>query len=219
MKFFTRSWFFRNKVHPLLSRIPLYDYWLLRRKSYLRDQGWFRSFKTGKSINADGDPLPWITYAAIDFLKERLPADCVVFEYGAGYGTNWWAKHAKSVISVEHNEKWLSALSDDIPENCQMIFRNLGEGYEEAVSEFDQKFDLIVIDGRNRVKCVYTSVDFLTDRGIIVFDDSNREKYREGIDFLLSAGFRQLRFTGFSPIEFLKCETSLFYKPGNLVGL
>ena len=219
MKFITRSYFFRTNIHPLLSKIPGYDYWLLRRKSYLKQKGWFKSFRTGKSIDLNGNPLPWITYPAIDFLEERLPGDCTVFEFGAGYGTYWWAKHANKVISVEHNAKWLSALSGNIPENCTMIFRELGQGYENAISEFDQCFDLVIIDGRNRVECVKASIDFLTERGVILFDDTNRDKYRKGVDFLLSKGYRQLRFPGFSPIEFLMCETSLFYKPENLVGL
>lgn len=216
---FTSSFFFRNKIHPILAKIPLYDYWLLRRKSFLKKVGWFKSFRKGKSVDADFNPIPWFTYSAIHLIETRLPEDATVFEYGSGLGTGWWAEHAAKVDAVEHNEKWVKQIKPKMPDHVQILFRELRQGYESAVSERGKPYDVIIVDGRNRVECCKNSVASLSERGILIFDDSNREKYREGVQFLLDSGFRQLPLRGFSPIEFLECETSVFYREENILGL
>ena len=59
-----------------------------------------------KVTDLAGNPLPWMSLPAIDFLKERVPNDIFVFEYGCGYGSIWWAKRARKVVSIEHNKEW-----------------------------------------------------------------------------------------------------------------
>lgn len=216
---FTKSDFFLTKVHPVLSKIPLYDYWLLRRKSYLRSSGWFRSFRTGKSVDQSGNPVPWFTYPVIDLLNERLPDNCTVFEYGCGLGTRWWASKTKQVHAVEHIKKWADDVSKNMPDHVQVLHRSLGSEYEKSVSVSGIHYDIIVIDGRNRVKCCEASLSHITKRGIFIFDDTNRVKYQKGVELLKGAGYKQLRLRGFSPIEFMECETSIFYKDGNLLAL
>lgn len=218
-KQFTKSAFFREKIHPILAKLPLYDYLLLRKKSYLKSTGWFRSFRSGKSIDLDGKPLPWMTYAAISLMDERLPADALVFEYGSGLGTHWWAKRAKKVVAVEHSLNWIDKIKPEIPENVELLYRELDAGYAESVSEQDNLYDLLIIDGQIRLECCRYSVKKISERGVIIFDDSERKKHRESLEFLKQNGFRQLRLPGFSPIEFMECETSIFYRDGNLLGL
>jgi hypothetical protein len=43
----------------------------------------------------------------------------------------------------------------------------------------DQYFDIIVIDGRERVHCLLEALPKLNDSGVIIFDDSNRPRYKE----------------------------------------
>jgi hypothetical protein len=69
------------------------------------------------------------------------------------------------------------------------------------------------------VNCCKQAVDALTDNGVVVLDDSEREFYREGVDFLVKKGFKQLAFTGVSPGLFYRKATSVFYKPENCLGI
>ena len=41
------------------------------------------------------------------------------------------------------------------------------------------KFDLIIIDGRGRKDCVVVAKDLLTENGILILHDANREWYHE----------------------------------------
>ena len=216
---FTQSDFFLKKVHPVLAKIPFYDYWLLKRKSYLKTTGWFNSFRKGVSVDKEGNSIPWFTYGVIELLHDRLPADFSLFEYGCGYGTKWWASRATTVHAVEHEKQWFHRISRIMPNHVHIMHRELGDSYQSAVAESGIKYDVIIIDGRDRVQCCKKSVSKISDRGIFIFDDTNREKYDEGIKILSGIGYKQLPFRGFSPIEFMECETSVFYRDGNLLNL
>ena len=61
--------------------------WALFKDGYLREQGWFRSFVEGRAIDAHGEPVPWMNYAVIDFLKERLRPEMNLLEFGSGGST------------------------------------------------------------------------------------------------------------------------------------
>jgi predicted O-methyltransferase YrrM len=50
--------------------------------------------------------VPWLTFGAINFLRARLREDARVFEYGSGGSTLFFATHARSVVSVEHDSAW-----------------------------------------------------------------------------------------------------------------
>ncbi len=43
-----------------------------REFGYLLEVGWFESFKSLKSINKKGQPIPWFSYPFIDFLTPRF---------------------------------------------------------------------------------------------------------------------------------------------------
>lgn len=216
---FNNSYFYRKTIHPVLRNFPLYDYWMLRRHSYLAHNGWFKSFRSGKSIDISGRALPWFVYSAISFMEERLPGDATVFEYGSGEGTAWWADKAGLVHSVEHNLKWKEKLEPELPGHVRILYRELGNGYESAVNQGGIRYDVIILDGRNRDNCILFAVKNLSERGVIIFDDSNWKKYQETIGFIRTKGFRQMPFRGLSPIEFRQCETSVFYRDGNLLGI
>jgi precorrin-6B methylase 2 len=50
--------------------------------------------------------VPWLTFGAIHSLTDRLRRDMRVFEYGSGGSTLFFALHARSVVSVEHDVAW-----------------------------------------------------------------------------------------------------------------
>lgn len=216
---FTQSPFFLRSVHPWLLYIPGYTAYLLRYKSYLHTTGWFKSLRRSASVNAQNQPVPWFTYGMIELLKERLPQDIRVFEYGCGLGTLWWAHYAGMLHAVEHEEKWAKEISQKVPKHVSILYRNSGTDYVDSIGENGIKYDVIIIDGRDRVSCAEKAIPHLTRSGVIIFDDTGRQKYQSGVDFLKSSGFKQLPFRGFSPIEFMPCETSVFYRPENILDI
>src|ERR1017187_8783871 len=94
-----------------LKALDLHGLYSLKRRGPLLEDGWFRSYREGASVDASGSPLPWMTYPAIEFIRKRVKPDMSVFEYGSGGSTIWWANQVREVISVEHDRAWFEKVA------------------------------------------------------------------------------------------------------------
>ena len=190
-------------------------------KGYLDETGWFNAFFSHSPVDVDGNPIPWVTYSFIDFINERLNKRHTVFEFGSGNSTFFYSKHAAKVVSVEHDRDWYDNVLRLKPENAELIYCQLRTDgdYCRTPLKLQTKFDIIIIDGRDRVNCCKQAISSLSAGGVIILDDAEREKYAEGLVFLKTQGFKQLSFTGISPGLFYLKATSVFYKPGNCLGV
>jgi hypothetical protein len=193
------------------------------KKGYLEDIGWFKAFDSKSPVDHDGNPIPWVTYSFIDFIKERLNKQHTVFEFGSGNSTYFYAKYAGIVVSVEHDKEWFEKIekSEAKPENSELIFCELVRGgdYCHMPLKLEEKFDIVIVDGRDRVNCCKQAVEALSDNGVVVLDDSERNDYKEGVEFLISKGFKHLLFSGISPGLFYRKSTSVFYKTDNCLDI
>jgi len=134
--------------------------------------------------------IPWFSYAAIDFLKEFVQSDMTVFEYGSGGSTLFFAERAKSVVSVEDNERWFDMVSKRLQQKSirnallkfqPFDFRN-PKGFEQSAylnAIPDGPLDIVVIDGSEewtqvRPICFEKAEAHVREGGIIVLDDSWR---------------------------------------------
>lgn len=217
--------FIKKAVEPLLffllRKFKLYSLFSLRKTGPLKEDGWFRSFEEQSSVDADGNPIPWITYPAIEFLSRRVTKGMVVFEYGCGGSTLWWASRVKEVYSVEHDSSWYAKIAPTVPDNVKLSHIELeyGGAYSKKVAEFSDKFDLIVVDGRDRVNCAMNCVAALKSTGVIIWDNCDQIEYADGVRSLLEQGFRKIEFRGLAPIVNWKAETGIFYRDGNCLGI
>ena len=83
----------------------------------------------------------------------------------------------------------------------------------------EQKFDIIIVDGRDRVNCCKQSLEALSENGVVILDDSERHEYAEAIVFFTNKGYKHLPFSGISPGLFYRKSTSVFYRTNNCLGL
>jgi hypothetical protein len=216
---------FREKVKTVFILIKepkvLVKLLSLRLFGYLIDVGWFNAFKTGEPVDKNFKPLPWLTYSFIDFITDRLSKEFTVFEFGSGNSTLFFAGKVKEVISVEHNIEWYNKLKSKMPGNTNLILSKSDsmEDYIAAIEQSSQEFDLIIIDGIHRVDCCVSAPNYLTDKGIIILDDSEREQYKEGIEYLINEGFRKIDFWGIPPGMVIRKCTTIFYKTNNCMNI
>jgi hypothetical protein len=177
------------------------------------------SIQKREAIDDRGAPTPWISYAAIHFLSQRVRPEFEVFEYGSGNSTLWWAKHVVRVVSCEHNARWYNAMAPRMPANVQYVHEPLENGNYAATIASYQPFDIVMIDGRDRVSCARFSVDRLKERGVIVFDNSDRDRYQPAFDLFASRGLRRLDFVSMGPISSVPISTSVFYSSRNCLEI
>lgn len=190
-------------------------------KGYLSEIGWFNAFEKNTPVDSHNKPLPWFTYSFIDFLQDRLPDGLRIFEYGSGSSTRYFAEHGAEIVSVEHDKSWFEKGLTNKPESATLIFKDLDQDgeYCRAIHGEEENFDVVIIDGRDRVNCSKQAYNRLKEGGVIIWDDSERLRYDPGRKFLISKGFREIAFSGISPGLFYRKSTSIFYKSANCLNI
>lgn len=194
---------------------------LTRSDSFLRSSGFLRSHQLLAPVDAQDQPIPWLNYNLIHFLDQRLQPHLRLFEYGAGYSTHWFAQRVKEVVALEYDRRWerqVRHLLQDQP-NVKLRFEEVGPAYIESAARDEEGYDLILVDGRERVACVEKALEALRPGGVILLDDTEREAYQAAFGIAEKAGYRALTLTGLKPFSFGREQSTLFYREGNCLGL
>jgi hypothetical protein len=198
----------RYRAYKMLIRNP---------NSYLHLSGWMQSLRAKRPIDNNGNLIPWMNFPVVSILEERLTQDLNLFEFGSGYSTLFYARKVRAVTSVEYDENWLHIIKSQIPENVKIIFKekDVDGDYCRAIVEARDQYDVVIIDGRDRVNCIKQSIPLLSSKGVILLDDSQRERYQEGIDFAKRHGFKVLNLEGLKATGTEVDRTTIFYRFGN----
>lgn len=210
-----RALILRAKGFP---RTPMESERSLQLLGTLRERGWQRSIGRRVSVDKEGVPLPWFSYPAIHWLSARIRIDDRVFEWGSGSSTLWFARHAASVVTVEHDPAFADRLQRERPANVTLLQRpamgedasEVGSPYASAIVESDPPFDIIVVDGKERNACIEQAIPALAEDGIIVVDNSHRPAYRPGLATLAGVGLWRVDFVGGVPGFGVETTTSMF---------
>jgi len=137
--------------------------------------------------------LPWIHRDVIKFLQEKINKNTKILEFGSGNSTIYFSKLTNNLISIEHNKDWYNKIKPKLENDVTYILKSIDyisrpprnktfyncDTIEQLLGQPvpDEYFDIIIIDGIDRVNCAYGSIDKLKKNGILVLDDSNRIEY------------------------------------------
>ena len=184
-----------------VARILLYGY------------GHLKSASLGQSVDAAGEPVPWYTYPAIEYLKQLDFSGASLFEYGSGNSTLWWSRRVRSVVAVEHDREWHGQVARLAPQNCTVLFHASAEAYANAIHDYPDGFDLIVVDGlvpgRTRLRCARAALERLRPGGAIILDNS--DWLPESSFALRESGLLEVDMIGFCPINDYTSTTSIYF--------
>lgn len=186
-------------------------------KAYLKPSGWFQSRFQGYPVDGQGNPIPWFTYSALYFLSKKDLKNYKVFEFGSGQSTFWFSDRCAKVVAVDHDANFFSFLENKIKSRKNVLLKLQTEinNYVAEVSKGAEKFDIIIVDGIERVSCCQAALLALADRGIIILDDADRPEYAPAHRLLQDAGLIELPFFGTKPITHFQTLTSIYYRQGN----
>lgn len=190
---------------------------------YLMSSGWLKTIfmSERKKLLNTIDPIPWFSYPAIYFIKQKINTQMKVYEWGCGNSTLFWQDKVQSVVSAEHNKEWVDTIYPYLKNNAEVHYMELVRGgeYCKDILKYENQFDIIVIDGRDRVRCSKNCLAALKDDGIIIWDNAEREEYLEGYDYLLSKGFKRIDFYGLLPWINTSTVTTIFYRIDNIFDI
>ena len=184
----------------------------------LRREGWLQSTTRG-ALDAEGNQVPWLTYAAVHWLDRVLRPHHRVFEFGSGSSTIWLAHRVKSIVSVEHDTAWVEVVRAHLPANATLHLMEArgdeveapsDDPYTRVLRDADAQFDLILIDGVARNSCARLAVERLAHTGVILLDDADRLAYRPAHEYMGEHGFGRLDFYGPKPGVGYLSTTSVF---------
>jgi hypothetical protein len=174
------------------------------------EYGQFKTIRRWECVDSANAKIPWYTYPAIEYLDNIDFSDKIVFEYGSGDSSAYWARKAKLVRSAEHNKEWYEKINNEIAENQIIELCENEKDYLDAINKIPGKIDIIIIDGVYREKCARLVQGHLSDGGIVILDNADwykeTSKYlREKLDLL------EVDFHGFGPINAYTWTTSIFF--------
>jgi protein-L-isoaspartate O-methyltransferase len=135
---------------------------------------WSRRHVTGRRPDE-----PWWPIPVIGVIDRLLTPQSRVLEFGSGTSSVWLARRAKSVISVEDDpawhrrvQAWLSGLG---AENATVHLAE-GAAYHDLAWAASQQFDLVIVDGSYRWRCIAAALPRLAKGGALYFDNSDADK-------------------------------------------
>lgn len=192
---------------------------LLTPIKFSMDTGHFKSSVARKALDRHGNPLPWYTYPAIDFLSTIDFSDQKILEFGAGQSTLWWAKRAVSVFSVENDTRWFNEVKSKVSKAHNVDIHLCSNLQEFAQKPLGRQFDVVIIDGGDRFLCAQTTMDVVANNGCVILDnsegfwsDSSRNESYPIIDLFKNMGYMRVDFYGYAPGVIKPSCTSIFFK-------
>lgn len=161
----------------------------------------------------------WFPEGAIEYLELYIKSKnyLTVLEFGCGSSTLWLNNFSeiKDIECIEHDLSWYEEVKKGLNSNKTNI-SVLERPYHEFCRIMnDGYFDICIVDGRDRAKCIKESIPKVKSGGILVLDNSEREYYKAGIDLMKS--WRRVSFWQTEPdkygftYSYWKC--TIFFKP------
>ena len=197
------------------SFVPRYIFWTVFKS------GWIQSVLNVYPVNRNYEAIPWFTYGCTQFVENRLNKTMAVLEFGSGNSTKWFASRCKEVLSIEGSIDFYNSFKTELYdiENVEYCLIESDQDHFKWVNESKREFQVVIIDGTNRINCAKNCLKWLSSDGIIIWDDSERTQYEEGYEFLAKCGFKRLDYYGHGPYSPNPWQTSVFYRSRNCLGI
>lgn len=159
--------------------------------------------------------LPWLPFRLIDELQAVVGPGTRVFEFGGGGSTLWLLDRGADVVTVEHDQRWAEHLSLATGgERFTLLQRSAADDFTAYVSAMDAYpddwFDIIVVDGRERARCIAAATAKLRRGGLLIVDDADRVEYAEA---MRSTGWPRRDVIGFAPAKPSLAYTAVLVRP------
>lgn len=115
--------------------------------------------------------FPWYTKSFLDELVTWDLKDKIVFEYGCGASSLWWASRCKKLYGVENNKEYFETVVSHIGDKACLAHETEENPYINSIRQWGVLFDIIVVDGGWRDESIPTVLEHLKPGGKIIYDN------------------------------------------------
>ncbi|MEE2659582.1 MAG: class I SAM-dependent methyltransferase [Candidatus Latescibacterota bacterium] len=174
--------------------------------------GHVKNFLRQLPVDSCGEPVPWYTYPAIDYLSNLDFSDARIFEFGTGQSTLFWERRAREVIAVDLEAEWVEFVrARTASAGTRVLHRPAEHDFVSAIEEPGGLFDVVVVDSKPRNLALPAAMSRLSEDGVIIFDNSDWypelfRRIRSQQDSLV------VDFHGYSPGAIRPYTTSLIFR-------
>lgn len=146
--------------------------------------------------------IPWMSDEEIGYIRDKIlkmakSRDRIdVLEWGSGYSTKYYTElMLKNGIeyswdTMEYSRGWYEKVKNWRLKNVRAYLFPTENPEESDMNEFvkfpatlKKKYDLIIVDGRKRVRCMLEAKKLLKKNGIVILHDADRKNYHEAFKF------------------------------------
>lgn len=171
-------------------------------------QGFTASLAVNRPVAADGRPIPWYTYPAIEYFNQWDVRGLNIFEYSSGNSSLYWADRGANVYSIEHDPEWFQHVSQQSCKLQDFVLASDKESYSQSIRQYNIEFDIIIIDGVWRNECACEALRHSANKPFIILDNS--DWYTDVAGFVRGHGYFQIDWNGFGPLNPYAWTTTLF---------
>lgn len=123
--------------------------------------------------DSNGLVFPYYTKPFLDELSTWDLSDKIVFEYGCGSSSQWWANKCKKLYGVENNREYFDTVTKEIGDIADIKFQERPVAFVGSIFN-GVKYDIVIIDCDPvslRDECIGAALYALNDGGILVLDN------------------------------------------------
>jgi predicted O-methyltransferase YrrM len=136
---------------------------------------------------------PWLPDKAIEHMESVINSTSWVIEHGSGDSTLWLAERVDFLISYESDPKWYTRVGKELYQARQIDHVRLFYATDIAENGFKLPrtaprgpvYDMILVDGRGRIRFWQDAEKYLKPGGWVFFDDAERQKYIRAVGPLM----------------------------------
>ena len=158
------------------------------------------------AVDPKGDPIPWYTFPAVDYLAGVDFSAKRAFEYGSGNSTIWWSQRCLELTAIENDRKFYDWMNSRGRVKARYLCDEVMRHYVERL---DSPQDVIIIDGADREECAKRALQYLAPGGMIILDNSDVEVLARKV--LADSGLLRVDFWGWTCVTGGVQCTSVFF--------
>jgi precorrin-6B methylase 2 len=130
---------------------------------------------------------------------------------GGGASTAFWVNRGHEVTVIETDNNWASTIEDNLKGSKNLNVFVCPDINASALQGLNLgEFDVVVNDfSGDRAQVAHWILLHLNKGGVVVWDNSDREEYRDGLRLLRESGMGWISFFGLGPVNSQAWETTI----------
>jgi hypothetical protein len=178
--------------------------WHGLRTHALEQTGWNKTRQSKKAVLRE-NPIPWWTYASIQLVDQIISTNSRILEIGGGNSSLYWMDRGNQLVTLETYAEWIDVLANDKRFNVEkhQIIHIDNEDLTSISNQLENLvFDVVINDGSGDRAAIgdYLATK-VSENGILIWDNSEREPDSKAIEQLKLKGWNALEFYGLGPIN------------------